>query len=186
MIRRSLFATTLPLLAAGMLTPATASALDFQFEGDVGIHFADFGDLESGGSISGTVDILPQVRLRGDFTSLGQLDRLNFGAGYVLPMDRAELEFGYYYEFWDFNGPFEDDAYAGYGRFAYDVIDNLKLFGSLEYASFKNFDDSVAIFGLGAEYGITEQFAVDFEADLYNNEDLIDETYVQLGAKYRF
>jgi hypothetical protein len=97
-----------------------------------------------------------------------------------------EMEFGYYYEFWDFNGPFEDDVYAGYGRFGYDVIDNLQLFGSLEYASFKNIDDATPVIGLGAEYGITEQFAVDFEADLYNNEDVIDETYVQIGAKYRF
>jgi len=142
--------------------------------------------LESGAGLSGKVDILPQLRLRGPFTSLGQLDRLNFGAGYILPMEGMELEVGYYYEFWDFDGAFEDDAYAGYGRFSYDVIDELQLFGSLEYASFKNFDDGVVIFGLGAEYGINEQFAVDFQTKFYNNEDLIDETYLQLGAKYRF
>lgn len=158
-------------------------------EGDVGIHFADFDTLNSGGGLHGHVDFMENYRVRADFTSVEFLNQVGWSGAYVLDMDPMEMEFGALYQFWDFEGPLEDDAYGAYGRFDYSVMDGLGFYGQLKFLSFKNLEDSDTVVGLGGDYAITDQFGVNLGIDMYTNDDLWgDETpmFIRLGASYRF
>lgn len=169
---------------ANLMAAGSASA----FEGDVGIHFADFDQMNSGGGLYGHVDVMDQVRIRGEFTSAEYLDLLGWSGAYVMDMDPMEMEFGGLYQFWDFEGPLEDDAYGAYGRFNYSVMDDLIFYGQLKFLSFQNLDDSDTVIGLGGDYAITDQFGVNLGIDMYTNDDLWGDSpmFIRLGASYRF
>lgn len=164
------------------LAAGSATAMD----GSVGLHFASFDDFDSGVGVYGHLDVMPQVRLRGEYTSVDLLDLLGWSGAYVLELDDSlDIELGGYYEFWDFDGPFEDDVYGIYGRANYGLMEELNLYGQLRYSMFDNLDDDEMSLGFGANYAITDQFSADFGADIYTG-DAIDQTFIRLGASFHF
>lgn len=172
-------------LAGAALMAGNAQAID----GDVGLHFADFDQLDTGAGLHGHIDVMEQVRIRGEFTSAEYLDLLGWSGAYVLDMAPMEMEFGGLYEFWDFEGPLEDDVYGAYGRFNYSIMKGIGLYGQLKFLSFDNLDDSETVIGLGGDYAITDQFGVKLGIDMYTNDDLWgDDTpmFIRLGASYSF
>lgn len=173
------------LSATGLLA-GNVSAM----EGSVGLQFADFDQLNSGAGIFGHLDVMPQVRLRGEFTSVEFLDLVGWSGAYVISMDAMEMEFGALYEFWDFDGAFEDDVYGAYGRLNYSVMNDLDMFGQLRFLSFKNLEDEDMVMGLGAGYAITDQFSANFGIDIFTNDDMYGPDgapmFIRLGGSYRF
>jgi hypothetical protein len=169
-------------LVAAFLGAGSATAM----EGSVGLHFADFDDLDSGVGVYGHLDVMPMVRLRGEYTSVDHLDLLGWSGAYLLELnDQLDMEFGGFYQFWDFDGPFEDDVYGIYGRGNFSVMDELSLYGELRFSMFDNLDDEEVSVGLGANYAITDQFSADFGAEVYTG-DAIDQTFIRLGARFHF
>lgn len=173
-------------LSASGLLAGNASAM----EGSVGLHFADFDQFNSGAGLYGHLDVMPQVRLRGEFTSTEFLDILGWSGAYVIRMDAMEMEFGGLYEFWDFDGPFEDDVYGAYGRVNYPVMEDLNVFGQLRFLSYKNLEDEDMVLGLGTDYDITDQFSANFGIDIFTNDDMYGADgapmFIRLGASFRF
>jgi len=170
-------------LATGALLLSAAGAQ--AMEGSVGLHFADYDDFDSGAGIHGHLDVMPEVRLSGQYTSTDFLDRLRFSGGYVLQMNELEMEFGASYQFWDFEGPAEDDVYGAHGIISYSVMDELSLRGKLEYIAFDILDQDTLVIGLGASYDITPEFSVGLDLEIFE-DDAFDQTFLQLGASYNF
>lgn len=170
--------------AAGLsLAAGSAQAI----EGEVGGHFASYDDFDSGIGIHGHVDVIPEVRLSGQFTSADLLDRLRFGGGYLLELDSIglELELGGSYQFWDFDGPPEDDVYGVHAIGSYAVMEKLDVRGKLEFVTFDILDQDSAVFGFGAGYDITPQISAGLDVEIFLDES-VDQTFLQLGASYRF
>lgn len=155
------------------------------FEGQAGVHFADYGDFDNGFGLSGQVDVIPEARVSGSYTAVGDLDVLALRGGYVMDLEPVELELGGGYQFWDFEGDFEDDVYGVHGIAEYPVMDQLSVQGKLEFLMFDNFSDETAVLGLSGHFDITEDIGVNLNAEIYT-EDFIDETFLRLGGYYRF
>jgi len=175
------------LLAASAIALAfsagSASAVDME----VGLHFADYDDFDSGVGVHGQLDVIDVVRLSGSYTAVDNADILVGRAGYLLDFADMglEVELGGGYQFWDFEGPFEDDVYGLHGIASYRVMDELSLRGKLEFLSFDNMDDDTMVIGLGAGYDITPQINVGMDVEIYE-ADFIDQTFIRLGGSFRF
>lgn len=170
--------------AAGLcLAAGSAQAI----EGEVGGHFANYDDFDSGVGIHGHLDVIPQARLSGQFTSADLLDRLRFGGGYLLQLDSLglELELGGSYQFWDFDGPPEDDVYGVHAIGSYAVLDELDVRGKLEFVTFDIMEQDSPVIGFGAGYDITPQITAGLDVEIFL-DDAVDQTFLQLGASYRF
>jgi hypothetical protein len=148
---------------------------------------AIYDDFDSGIGLHGHVDVIPQARLSGQFTSADLLDRLRFGGGYLLPLESVglELELGGSYQFWDFDGPPEDDVYGVHAIGSYEVMEELDVSGKLEFVTFDILGQDSPVIGFGAGYDITPQFSAGLDVEIFL-DDFIDQTFLQLGASYRF
>ncbi len=179
MKHNTLVATTTALFLAG----GSVQALDLE----IGAHFADYDDLDNGFGLHGHLDVMPQVRLSGSYTAVEYADILVGRAGYVLDLEGMglEVELGAGYQFWDFEGELEDDVYGIHGIASYYVMDELAIRGKLEFLTFDNLDDDTLVFGVGAGYDITPEFNVALDVEIYES-DFIDQTFIRLGASYRF
>lgn len=175
--------TTRALAAGAALFIGMGSAQ--AMEGQAGLHFADFGDADNGFGVSGQVDVIPEVRIHGEYTTTDGLDVLRFGGGWLMDLDPVEIELGGHYQFWDYQGDFEDDVYGLHGKVGYPVMDELSIHGKLEFLMYDNFDDETLVIGFGADYLVTDDIGVDFNVEHYT-EDFIDETFIRLGGYYRF
>ncbi|WP_374729193.1 MULTISPECIES: hypothetical protein [Natronospira] len=157
-------------------------------EAQIGLHYADFDDFDDGFGVSGSIeslDFLPQLRLGGEFSSVEYLDVLRFSAGWVLDMDELEIDLGYSYRYWDFEGDFDEDIYSLHAKVQYSVLPELHLRGSLEFAIFDHLDDETAIIGVGAAYDITPEFSLGLDVEVYE-ADFVDQTFIRFGASYHF
>lgn len=176
--------TRLMAITAGLglaLSAAGAQA----FEGQAGLHFADFGDADNGFGVSAQADVIPEVRVHGEYTSTDGLDLLRLGGGWLMDLNPVEIELGGNYQFWDFEGDFEDDVYGLHGIVGYPVMEELTLHGKLEFLTYDNFDDDTLVIGFGADYRFTDQIGMDFSAEHYT-EDFVDDTFIRLGGYYAF
>ncbi|MCP1728287.1 hypothetical protein J2T60_002287 [Natronospira proteinivora] len=166
-----------------LMGAGSASAIDME----VGIHFADYDDFDSGFGAHGQLDVIESVRLSGSYTAVDNLDALVGRAGWVLGMEEMglEIELGAGYQFWDFEGPFEDDVYGLHGIASYQVMDEFSVQGKLEFLSFDNMDDETLVIGLGAAYDITPEISVGMDVEIYE-ADFLDQTFIRLGGSFRF
>lgn len=169
-------AAVLFLLAAGNTHAVEAQA---------GLHFAEYGDFDNGFGLSGQVDPVSQARISGSYTAVDELDVFALRGGYVMDINLVEVELGGGYQFWDFEGDFEDDVYGVHGIAKYPAMDQLSIHGKLELLRFENFSDETLVIGVGGRYDITREFGVNLDAEVYT-EDFIDETFLRLGGYYRF
>lgn len=170
--------------AAFLLGAGAVQADDLGLE--IGGHFAEYDDFDSGFGLHGRWDVMPEVRLSGSYTAVDNLDVLTFRGGYLLELGPAELEVGGGYQFWDFDGDLEDDVYGVHGKVSYPVMDELSIRGKLEYLNFAtNLDEDTLVIGLGAGYDITPEINVGLDIEIYE-DDFMDQTFIRLGGSYRF
>lgn len=182
-MNRSIVAVALTSIA-GLLAGNVAA-----MEGEAGLHFVDFDEMGSGVGVHGHLDVMDQVRVRGEFSSAEHLDLLGWSGAYVIDMDAMEMELGGLYEFWDFEGALEDDVYGAYGRFNYSPMEALNLYGQLKFVSFDNLGESDTVIGLGGDYAVTDQIGVSLGVDMHTSDALWgDDTpmFLRLGASFRF
>jgi hypothetical protein len=168
-------------VAAGLFLACAAASAHADGPGGSYIQgaYADWDDFDDGFNIAGSFMVAPVVRIFGEFTNT-DLEHLRIGAGYVFPMDNAEVELGASYHRFDV-GPFDDDGIGVHvgGRVA--ITEEFRLAGKIEYVFLDDFDDETIV-GIDAEFRFTPEFSIFAGFDFYDEADNL----LKVGARFHF